>query len=104
MFVVSVFGESCPSISRGIVSPFCECRYGPEYDNATNTCPNPECPTASIATSAYPNCTCTEKNFDYSAYINDCFRVCPENSTGYWPTCTCDDPFAIFDKSMLFNS
>lgn len=92
--------EECPTISQGY-PPFCVCRYGPEYDNTTNTCPKPECPTASIAQPSYPNCTCVEKNSAYSFYINDCFQACPENSTGFWPSCDCDDKSATFDKSRL---
>lgn len=92
--------RKCPTISDGY-PPDCICRYGLPYDSETNTCPNPECPTSSIAEPSYPNCRCTEKNFDYSEYINECFRVCPENSTGYWPSCICDDVLAKFDKSML---
>lgn len=91
--------ETCPSIAIGY-PPFCVCRHGPPYDNSTNACPNPECPPKSIAQPAYPNCTCTEKNFDYGAYINECFRVCPSNSSGYWPNCRCDNQLAIFDKRM----
>lgn len=89
---------TCPAISVGY-PPDCICKHGPAYDNTTNTCPNPECPPASIAKPAYPKCTCTEKNFDYSAYVNECFRVCPKNSTGYWPNCICDDELATFDRS-----
>lgn len=104
--LVAVCGEyfsSCPSISTGY-PPDCICRYGPAYDNATNTCPMPECPTASIPQPSYPNCTCTGKNFEYSAHINECFRFCPEDSSGYWPTCTCDDKSTGFDKSITFYS
>lgn len=93
----------CPSISQGY-PPYCACRHGGAYDNVTNTCLDPECPAASIAEPAYPNCTCTEPNFAYTAYVNECFRVCPENSTGYWPDCTCDNEFAIFDKSTLIRA
>lgn len=90
----------CPSISTVVFSsPFCQCRYGPAYDAATNTCPNPECPPKSIAKPSYPNCTCTEKNFGYSEHLNECFRVCPKNSSGYWPKCICDDKLASFEKS-----
>lgn len=93
--------RKCPSISTAIsTSPYCECRYGPAYDPITNTCPKPECPPESIAEPAYPNCTCTEVNFSYSEYLNECFRVCPENSRGYWPNCICDDKLAVFNKSM----
>lgn len=90
----------CPSISTGSASPYCECKYGPAYDATTNTCPNPECPPKSIAEPTYPNCTCTEVNFSYSEYLNECFRVCPENSSGYWPKCECDNKSAGFNKSM----
>lgn len=94
--------QQCPSISTRIFSPpYCECRHGPAYDEMTNTCPNPECPTASVGELAYPNCTCTEVNFSYSEYINECFRVCPQNSSGFWPNCICDDKSTGFDKSML---
>lgn len=92
----------CPTISEGY-PPDCMCRYGPDYDNTTNVCPNPECPTASTPESTYPDCTCIEKNFAYISYTNDCFQVCPENSTGYWPSCKCDDEYAGFDKSALFK-
>lgn len=102
LIIASAFGQlyfqKCPTISEGY-PPFCYCRYGPEYNNLTNTCPNPECPTASIAQPTYPNCTCTGKNSEYSAYLNDCFQFCPEKSTGYWPECECDDKLAKFDKS-----
>ncbi|XP_031635844.1 laminin subunit gamma-1-like [Contarinia nasturtii] len=102
LFVVGSCDEfwECPTISEGY-PPNCVCRYGSNYDNMTNTCPNPNCPTASTAESSYPNCICTQPNFAYSAYINDCFRVCPEHSTGHWPTCKCDEKFAIFDKSTF---
>lgn len=99
---VGAFNEEfpeCPSISDESSPPFCTCRYGPEYDNTTNTCPNPECPTASVANPSYPHCNCTEKNFGYSEHVNECFRVCPENSSGYWPKCICDDKLTGFDKS-----
>lgn len=92
----------CPSISNVIfTSPYCECKYGPAYDEATNTCPDPECPPMSIAQPSHPDCNCTEVNFGYSEYLNECVRVCPENSTGYWPKCVCDDKSAGFDKSMF---
>lgn len=91
----------CPSISDGY-PPNCMCRYGPAYDNETNMCPNPECPTESVADPDHPKCTCTKKNFAYSTYLNECFRVCPENSNGYWPNCICDDKLASFDKSTFF--
>lgn len=94
--------EDCPSIAVGY-PPYCACRHGSPYNNETNTCPNPECPPASIAQPAYPNCICTEKNFDYGAHINECFRVCPENSSGYWPKCRCDDELATFDKRKIIN-
>lgn len=103
LLLVSVSCEEfgvCPTISEGY-PPFCVCRYGSPYDNTTNTCPDPECPTTSIAQSSYPNCTCSEKNSAYSDYINECFQTCPENSTGHWPTCNCDDKSATFDKSEL---
>lgn len=59
------------------------------------------CPPSSVADPSYPNCTCAEKNFAYIDYKNECIRVCPENSTGYWPNCECDDKLARFDKSKL---
>lgn len=95
---------TCPSISSvSFEAPYCKCRYGPDYDVTTNTCPDASCPTKSIAEPSYPNCTCTEVNFSYSEYTNDCFRVCPENSSGYWPNCECDDKLAGFDKSTQLH-
>lgn len=101
-FAVEEQFYKCPSISEGY-PPKCRCRYGSPYDSKTNSCPNPECPTASVADPSYPNCVCTEKNFGYSEYLNECFRVCPVNSTGYWPKCVCDDKMEGFDKSILIQ-
>lgn len=71
-----------------------------KYDKATNTCPNPECP-ALKSTGIYPNCTCNQKNFDYSIYLNECFRVCPDQSSGYWPKCDCDVDRHVFDTFLF---
>lgn len=87
----------CPTISSGKY-PDCECRFGDKYDNVTNSCPNPICPSNTTADSVYPNCKCIEKNFEYFAYWNICGRVCPENSTGQYPNCKCDDPQEGFSK------
>lgn len=89
----------CPTISNGS-PPYCECKYGPKYDEVTNTCPNPVCPLYD-STGIYPNCTCLHKNFDYSIYLNECFRVCPEDSSGYWPNCDCDTDGYVFVKSRF---
>lgn len=89
----------CPSTSDGF-HPYCECKYGSKYDEATNTCPNAECP-FNISTGMYPDCTCLQKNFDYSNYLNECFRFCPDNSSGYWPQCNCDTDGYVFDKSLF---
>lgn len=97
---VQVLCDKCPPISDGDFSPYCTCKYGPPYDEVTNTCPDPKCPPESIDF-GYPDCFCFERNSDYSAYTNECFRVCPVNSSGYWPNCTCDDKLAQFDKSMF---
>lgn len=99
--IAQVSCQKCPPTSDGYYPPHCTCKHGPSYDIATNTCPKPECPPDSVAQSAYPKCNCTEKNFDFSAYINECFRVCPPHSNGYWPNCICDDKLARFDKSMF---
>ncbi|XP_037031076.1 multiple epidermal growth factor-like domains protein 10 [Bradysia coprophila] len=89
----------CPKISDGYY-PDCRCKHGPAYDNKTNTCPNPECP-VNESVGIYPNCVCQEKNFDYSATFNECFRVCPENSSGYWPKCICDYDGHTFSKELF---
>lgn len=75
--------SSCPSIADGS-HPYCECRYGDKYDIETHQCPNPQCPTNSTTESKFPDCDCSGvgKNYDYSTYLNECFLVCPENSTG----------------------
>lgn len=77
----------------------CDCKYGIKYDNVTNTCLNPVCPTDVATTGVFPHCKCTEKNYEYSSYLNECFRVCPENSTG-----TCIVFFLIFDLDNLLRS
>lgn len=89
----------CPSISDGEY-PNCECRFGDKYDNKTNSCPNPICPSNTMTDSVYPDCKCTKKNSEYFPYFNLCSRVCPENSTGRYPDCKCNDPLAGFSKGM----
>ncbi|XP_037031036.1 cell death abnormality protein 1-like [Bradysia coprophila] len=89
----------CPKISNGYY-PHCRCKHGPAYDNETNTCPNPECP-VNESVGIYPNCVCEKKNFGYSATLNECFRVCPENSSGYWPKCNCDSDGDTFSKELF---
>ncbi|XP_055304774.1 uncharacterized protein LOC129569691 [Sitodiplosis mosellana] len=91
----------CPSIISQGKYPDCKCRFGDEYDNKTNSCPNPICPPNTTADSVYPNCKCTEKNFEYNDYFNVCGRVCPENSTGRFPNCKCDDALAGFSKTFF---
>lgn len=89
---------TCPTISEDDGYPNCWCRYGDEYDNSTNSCPNPKCPNLSTNDSVYPNCKCTGKNYVYNEYFNECFLICPEDSTGYYPDCKCDDPKKRFSK------
>lgn len=79
----------------------CECTNGAKYDATTNQCVEEGCPTKFGSSGGkFPNCTC-DKNFDYSAAYNLCFRVCPDNSTGYWPHCDCDYDGYVFDKSIF---
>lgn len=94
----------CPSQSDGVF-PNCTCRYGGAYDNVTNSCPNPECPKNTTIDSVHPNCKCTERNKEYNEYLNECYLVCPEDSTGYFPDCKCSDKLRGFDKGkrMSFN-
>lgn len=87
----------CPSISDGVF-PNCTCRYGGAYNNMTNTCPNPSCPKNTTADSVYPNCECTGRNYKYNEYLNECYLVCPEDSSGYFPNCRCKDKFKGFNK------
>lgn len=90
----------CPSISEGDY-PDCKCRFSDPYDSETNSCPNPICPPNTTADSVYPDCKCTKKNFEYFPYLNDCGKVCPDNSTGRFPNCKCNDEFAGFSKSKI---
>lgn len=88
----------CPSISEGDYPPNCRCRYGGMYDPETNSCPNPECPVNSVDQHSYPNCTCIGKNKEYNTNLNECVLTCPENSTGRFPDCKCDDESESFNK------
>lgn len=90
----------CPNIANGFY-PLCDCKYGIKYDNVTNTCLNPVCPTDVATTGVFPHCKCTEKNYEYSSYLNECFRVCPQNSTG---TCMVFFLNLILDLDNLLRS
>lgn len=78
----------CPSQSGGDF-PNCTCRYGEADDNVTNSCPNPKCPKNTTSGSVHPNCKCSKRNEEYNEYLNECYLVCPEDSTGYFPDCKC---------------
>lgn len=93
----------CPSISDGVY-PECKCRYGRPYDNATNSCPDPQCPLNTSTDSVYPKCNCSGRNYEYNAHLNECYLVCPKHSSGYFPECRCDDRFAGFNKGNKFLS
>lgn len=88
-------GIGCPPQSD-FINGECVCRYGPDYDHETLSCPNPLCPIEAIGT--YPNCTCIKENDQYSVYVNECYNVCPIDSVGIWPNCECNDPKLVFDK------
>lgn len=50
----------------------------------------------------FPNCTCTEKDYIYSAYINECFIECG-NGMGIHPRCYCGKEFdSIYDVEARF--
>lgn len=93
----------CPSISDGIY-PNCKCRYGHTYNNVSNTCPQPNCPSNSTADSIYPNCICKGKNYVYNEHLNECYLSCPEDSVGFYPNCKCDDKSAEFNKGKNINN
>lgn len=78
-----------------------ECKNGEEYNAKSNTCQQRlQCP-SDVSTGMYPNCTCVNKNFDFNSHLNICFRVCPANSTGYWPQCICDVDGNSFNKKQF---
>lgn len=87
----------CPPTSEGL-HPNCVCRYGGTYDIATNSCTNPKCPRHTTIESSYPNCKCTGNNYEYNEYLNECYLVCPEDSIGRFPDCSCNDKLKGFNK------
>lgn len=87
----------CPSISEGVF-PNCKCRYGETYDNVTYSCSNSQCPENTTIDSIYPKCKCMKKNHHYNEYLNECYLICPEDSTGYFPDCKCNDKIKGFNK------
>lgn len=92
----------CPAMGAGEY-PFCECpRHTNGYDFVTNSCVSPKCPSNTTADSVYPNCQCTGKNYVYNEHLNDCFLACPEDSSGYFPNCKCDDEKKGFGKGTYF--
>lgn len=70
----------CPSIADGYY-PLCMCRYGPEYDETTNTYPNRECLTSATAT-LQCDCSNVGRNYAYSEKLNKCYRSCPPDASG----------------------
>lgn len=87
----------CPSISDGVY-PNCTCRYGKTYDGTKNSCPEPTCPLNTTRDSFFPKCKCAGENYEYSEYLNECYLVCPENSTGSYPNCRCNDDGSGFNN------
>lgn len=50
------------------------------------------------STGIYPNCECTESEKVFSAYINQCYIECgDDSSTGLHPECICDDKNSYYD-------
>lgn len=93
----------CPSISEGVF-PNCTCRYGRTNDDVMNLCPNPQCPKNSTADSIYPNCECKGTNYKYNEHLNECYLVCPEESTGVFPNCKCNNEIEGFNKGKRIKT
>lgn len=47
----------------------------------------------------YPDCECTNEEHIFSAYINECYVPCPEDSTGKHPYCRCDQFDFYYDEN-----
>lgn len=46
----------------------------------------------------YPNCECIDKDYTFSAYINECYIECPDDAEDIHPQCRCYDPNFYYDK------
>lgn len=44
-----------------------------------------------IILGVYPDCECSQNEFIFSAYINQCYIECPEDSDGIHPYCRCNE-------------